>query len=80
MQLTSEGFKKYLKVIFHFAVMAQRMRRADLELGFFIITSLFITDLLLIYIVYTDVCRSEGQLAYLAAFKSNILGCVTKTC
>lgn len=61
--------------------MAQRMRRADLELGFlFIITSLFITDLLLIYIVYTDVCRSEGQLAYLAALTSNILGCVTKTC
>ena len=60
--------------------MAQWMRRADLELGFFIITSLFITDLLLIYIVYTDVCRSEGQLAYLAAFTSNILGCVTKTC
>ena len=60
--------------------MAQRMRRADLELGFFIITSLFITDLLLIYIVYTDVCRSEGQLAYLTAFTSNILGCVTKTC
>ena len=64
---------------FSLAVMAQWMRRADLELGFFIITSLFITDLLLIYIVYTDVCRSEGQLGYLAAFTSNILGCVTKT-
>ena len=32
------------------------------------------------YIVYTNVCRSEGKLAYLAAFTSNILGCVTKTC
>ena len=31
------------------------------------------------YIVYTNVCRSEGKLAYLAAFTSNILGCVTKT-
>ena len=56
------------------------MLRADLELGFFTITSLFITDLLLMYIVYTNVCRSEGKLAYLAAFTSNILGCVTKTC
>lgn len=32
------------------------------------------------YIVYTNVCRFEGKLAYLAAFTSNILGCVTKTC